>query len=374
MAIKTESSQGDATIPAGTFLAPGEHYLIADSGWNSLNQGVIASYEESMTLVNSDGGVALVSNGMVLDALGWGDPSGIDNGLYEGSPSALTEEGFSLRRKKASGLYIDTQNNSADFYPSRPNFKRSSGSEILVFAEVLSSAPAFEWVNVSDEDPLSPGIQVLPMPGKDRLIGIKAAIRNSALNVSVNFDSKSFVMNKTGDLNSTTSIYEANISMPFYFPSGNHTIGFYAYDLYGNRESRSQDIEILGLLSVELDTDKLYFSSAPGTSAEIKGDYNLGSTGRVTIRNTGNKHANFEISGTDLAYGGSYIGSGNISFTFGDEYSGPLSGKLSLVKHRVNVNLTPGQDSLQHLSFRLDLPGTSLPGNYTGSIFVSASG
>jgi len=115
--ISTENSGKEATIPNGTVLLANETYMIADLNWKVSKDNQSwpdADYEEPISLTNSDGGVAIVFNDTILDAVGWGDPSEIREGLFEGSPFIGLEEGFSIRRVN------DTDNNVDDFVLVKP--------------------------------------------------------------------------------------------------------------------------------------------------------------------------------------------------------------------------------------------------------------
>ncbi len=118
--IKSESSDADATIPSNTMLKPSETFLIADEGWDDNKDDSdwkSADYEEKITLGNTNSGIALIANGSVVDAVGWGDADEIDDGLYEGDPAAEVSAGMALRRTQ------DTDDNSADLEEAEPSFQ-----------------------------------------------------------------------------------------------------------------------------------------------------------------------------------------------------------------------------------------------------------
>ena len=117
--LATLSSSSDATLPKDAVIPAGSSYLIADKGWNVSRDNFdwrLADFEEAITLSNSDGGVALIANGKVVDAVGWGDIEGIEEGLFEGSPAVDVGNGKSLFRLK------DTGDNSVDFVESDADF------------------------------------------------------------------------------------------------------------------------------------------------------------------------------------------------------------------------------------------------------------
>ena len=152
--LSTESSSKDATIPQNTLLGPGESFLIADTGWDDAKDNpewCSASYEETLTLTNSDAGIALVdSDDDIVDAVGWGEADNIDDGLFESSPAALVEPGKSLFRVQ------NTNNNKEDFEEREPLFL--CNDDVLVEADVGSSFSA----RILEDDDGREGVQIKP--------------------------------------------------------------------------------------------------------------------------------------------------------------------------------------------------------------------
>lgn len=147
--IATEASNTDIIIPQGEFIEPEKTFLVADSGWSTKRDDAEwrdADLEDTMTLGNSDSGIALKdSNGSFIDAVGWGDSEEIEDDLWEGVPASMVSQGKSLLRVD------DTNDNSEDFIESEPNF--FEGVPVLVEADITVSAPVVE---VSDKLELSP--------------------------------------------------------------------------------------------------------------------------------------------------------------------------------------------------------------------------
>lgn len=142
--IRTESSDSDATIPANTVLMPSSTFLIADEGWNQSKDNSdwkLADHEEKLTIGNTDSGIALLANSSTVDAVGWGDPANIDDGLYEGDPAQEVDPGMALVRLK------DTDDNSADFHQVSPSFL--DGLFVPVTASVSFSGSPYLTVSKS---------------------------------------------------------------------------------------------------------------------------------------------------------------------------------------------------------------------------------
>ncbi len=375
-AISTESSAADAVIPEGKILHSKGYYLIADSGWGFIHPELPADYEESITLANSDAGIALVSNGTLIDAVGWGNPLNIREGLFEGIPAQMVDEGQALLRKSNGEAYVETNNNSFDFASSVPSFHSSnsaSNSEIIVVAIISDSPIFFSSINLTeDDDALTPGTQIMPIPKASRNVGIRAIISGNIQNASVSIGQEQHLMAFIGSINSTAGIYEANISIPFYMNAGNYSISLIAEGYNSQSSATSVNFSIMSMISIEIDTNKVFFSASSGSFSEVEGDLDFSSNGMVTLRNTGNTPVNFGLSGTDLSYGNRIIGIGNISYTFDNDYGSQLSGTLSHSIGAKEVELQPGPSSMQQLSLKLNVPVGTSSGNYTGKIFLSA--
>lgn len=137
--LATESSIADAKLPPGTIVGPGQTFLIADEGWDANKDNPewkSADYEEKITLGNKDSGVAIVHNGTVIDAVGWGNAEGIDDGLFEGTPAVPVATGKALLRMS------DSDDNAEDFVEAVADFQE--GIPVPVTANVVVSVPMIE--------------------------------------------------------------------------------------------------------------------------------------------------------------------------------------------------------------------------------------
>ncbi|MBI3052035.1 lamin tail domain-containing protein [Candidatus Woesearchaeota archaeon] len=372
--VATEASANDATIPAGTVIRPRSHFLIADQGWSALSE-VKADYEEALTLANSDAGIAIVSNGTIIDAVGWGNGSNIGSGLFEGAPAAGVAEGQSLGRKTNSSHYIDTGNNSFDFSAATPGFRNSSSagsSEILVFLSVTSTPPAIHSLNITEDDDLAAGIQLMPLPLQNSSVRVVAIVSpGSEENVSVQlrFGNSTLAMQLAETINSTTSAYAANISIPFHQQPGLYNISASV----NSQANATTAFEVMRLLSMEVDTGSISFSAPAGGTSEVIGDLSTSTGDRITVRNTGNTPLNLYLSATNLSSVQGQIPSERLRYSFDGNYTSSLSGNLTAGIQRVGLNLPAGIQSLGSMSVRLDIPQAAGAGNYTGRIFIGAS-
>ncbi|MBN2454033.1 lamin tail domain-containing protein [Candidatus Woesearchaeota archaeon] len=372
--ISTETSASDATIPDGTILQPQQYYLVADAGWSTLRDDAswpLADLEEALTLANTDAGVAVSNTTHFVDAVGWGNPLNIEAGLFEGTPHEGAEEGFALRRIE------DNDDNSADFIEAEPNFHNSesnpqtAGSEIRITAIVTGATPFVSSIGISpDDDETTEGVQISPVPKQNKTITITAHVSDPNGNGDIEyvraiFDSKNYEMELKEELTSNTAVYEAEINISCFKAAGNYSILVVAEDNDGFSAELSADFEYLSLLAIEIDSSNLEFAAMPGSSAAILGDDDM-ATDNATIWNIGNSIADIELWGTNLTYGSQVIDIKNLAYEIGAYEIGIVTSQASLK----DVDITA--DSKKPLTFRLAVPLSTVPGNYSGSVYIKA--
>jgi len=137
--IETERSAKDAAITG--MILPGERFIISDPGYNASN------YEETITLSDKDSGIALRdSENIIIDAVGWGNPDNINEGLYEMRPAENPKKGEALVR------ITDTNSNKEDFITAIPDF--SSGIDAIIEVNSISKNTNSQ---ISDEWTIIPG-------------------------------------------------------------------------------------------------------------------------------------------------------------------------------------------------------------------------
>ena len=383
--ISTETSVADATIPDGTILRSGSHYLIADAGWSTVKSAEWpeADHEEAVTLTNSNAGIALMNRTQAVDAVGWGTASDIGTGLYEGTPHPGTDQGEVLARKVENGNYKDTNDNSADFVSSAPSFKRagptqqSGGHQISVQLVVEGDLMNIVSASVNaDDDSFKEGIQINPVPKNLKEFEVEVVISHvrgadSIKKVKAALNGIEYVM--TAELlDSNSARYKANVRMNYYDSPDNYSISIEAEATDGNVSSAELNFEYASLIAMEVDAVRLNFSAEPGSQSEIAGDTNMSSVTKSTLRNIGNTVLDIELLGTSLTNAAGSVSAGNITYAFNNDYAGSLSGSLSEVKQKESVGL--GVSQMMSLSFRMSVPQSAEPGNYSGTITLIAVG
>ncbi len=374
--LKTKTSATDATIPSSAILQPNSYYLIADAGWSASKDNPSlpdANHEEAITLANADAGVALINNGTIIDAVGWGDSSIIPAGLFEGTPALEVAEGKSLKRKQVDNEYVDSDNNSADFMESVPGFKTNQSNSLILTIEAIitGAAPIIESIEIMDEDETTNGIQISPVPKQNKTINVKAKISDSN-GLDDLKETKLFMgiieyeLMKIDEIDSATAYFETNITMPYYYSAGNYLINITAADYSDFSASETRTIEYLGLVAVELDTSHIIFSADAGTITEIMGDNDMSTADKPTIRNIGNEAVDIELFGTNLSAEQETLPVTEIFYSFGNGFI-----NLTNTKQTQNLNIEPGTNANIPFSLKLNVPLGTKPGNYFGSINIA---
>lgn len=374
--LNTTSIQ--AIIPPNTILAAKSYFLIADEddGGNWPENWVLPDYsDEEISLVNSDSGVQLIdSYGNIVDVVGWG---AAPPGLFESTAHEEVSPGESLTRIKINNTYIDTNDNSADFYAALPNPSNSAQTnsesiEINLYASVTGSKPRIDFLNISPDESSDFGIQIYPSPGREKIVTIETIISDAEgyddiTSAVLIFELGNIDLVLINQINQSSALYKADLNMNFYHVPKNYSIELIVVDNLGLEARYNTNFEYLGVVAFEVDTDSIYFGGNAGSFSEVVGDVDMNTPNNPTIRNLGNLAIDFEIFGRDLISEFDTISVSNIEYSFLDnDYSS--GGVLSAQPTLENVNLQPGLNQLRELTTRLNIPiGTSI-GDYSGGL------
>jgi len=383
--LKTESSATDVTLPANTFIAARGYYLIADAGWNASKDNLSwpgADHEEAISLTNSNAGVALIDmNNNTIDAVGWGDQTQIDTGLYKGTPTVKVNSGFVINRINF------TNNNVLDFIAATPMFhnasyqlttnsSNSSGTKIELKVNISNSIPTIHWINITpDANPSKNLTQVLPFPGSSKNITFQVFIEDldgladinqtSALLKQPNNRSTNISLEKIANPSFTTALFEGVFELPFYSEPGTYGLLINVSDP-GTSVIENSSFEVLELSALELDSSSLVFPGAKlGSTATLLGDVLFGTT-FPTLKNIGNTKLDLGIYGTDLADGDKKIDVNNLKFSFDLNLTSVKTLSTSLQVD--SLNLAAGPNAFAPVSFQLYVPPKTKNGEYAGAI------
>jgi hypothetical protein len=224
-------------------------------------------------------------------------------------------------------------------------------------------------ITIPDEDLFSDGIQVFPVPKGNKSVVLSVVVADANGNgdiasVMARVKNKTYALQKVADVNATAAQYTAAISMSYTDGAGNYSVAVNATDNAGFSASATAAFWYQGLLAFEVDTASITFNALPGETAEIGGDDNL-STANATLWNTGNTPLNLQLRATNLSSGSAFISLENAQFNIGGGYEA-LPAAMTLK----SIGLQP--DGKQPLAFRISIPLSTRPGNYTGSIYLDA--
>lgn len=350
--LVTEASSSDATLPPGSFLSPKGGFLVADAGWEAAKDASwpSADHEESITMYNSDSGIALKdASGMFVDAVGWGSPGGIPSELYEGTPHPGVSEGMSLSR------VADAGDNSVDFVESEPSFIVFEGEEIPLVLDVNSSG-AFVMIGMNvDTAPF--------VPGAGTMVTINVTLSSPGTVVALFLDS-------VIDLEEVdTNSYQTTTTIPYYQAPGNYSVSITASN--GSETlTTNASVEVLPVTAVGLDIGELsYGKLVPGKTLVVDGDKDP-VTDKPTLRNLGNTPIDILLSAKTPASGSKTLSLSNVKFSLDGNFNSALSGTLKTTAQTRKVSLAP--NATLPLSLQISVPSTATPGSYLGALVIGA--
>ena len=317
--LATEASATDAAIPEGTVLSAGSTFLIADSGWSSAKDNPewkSANLEETITMANSDSGAALKdSSGAIIDALGWGNPANIKQGLYEGTPASSVSAGKALARTK------DTGSNAADFAEAEPMFFSGEIVEIVVNVTNSTLNPANLPLSaaLNEDDSAEPGVQLKPVAGGTRTLHLEAYYNGTW--VKAEWFGNSASLSKNG------SKWSGELPFEYW-----HSPGTQQILLSADNGNATIPVTIMELSSARIETKTVSLKASPGRTAD----------GEIRVVNEGNVAVDVSWTGNDLVFGTASIAASNLV----------IAGKQILPRETGAI------------SVKLNVPNSAVPGEY----------
>lgn len=319
--IATESSERDAVLPANSSIPAKGFFLIADDGWDEKKDNPdwrSADFTTPITMNNDDSGIALRnSSGALLDALGWGSASGINEGLFSGSPAVDVSAGNALVRIDSS------DDNSDDFIESSPSFL---GDNVIPLEVNVSDSVSNPSAYVLE------GSVIKPSAGVNKSIHVRSKSGGVAI-----FLNSSKVMNQIDN-----STYEAVFAIPYYLSAGNYSVLF-----SDNSELR---FEYAALKSFDVISEKISFNVVPGSSSI--------SSNKAVIRNTGNIDLSMSLGL-----------SSNISLLAPANFKYSLDNK-EFVDFSELFELQSGSE--QSIWFKINIPEDAELGTYSSLISINS--
>ncbi len=362
--LRTESKDIDATIP-NAVIKPNSYFLISDSGWETHKNldWPSSDYEESISLSNTNAGVALIDlNNQTVDAVGWGDSANIKPGLFEGNPAVVVSDGQSLIRTKINGSFIDTNNNSNDFYAGSPelhnsNYSTSSSNKLEVEFNVVE--PDLKILNMTLTDDLNETNEsITPSPGGNRMLSIKVET-NLNSSVTLFFNNQSYAAHILSS-NNSSYLFSADIPVPYYLSPGIHSIHVEAEK--GNKTDEDNiTFNYESLISLFVDSTNINLGDVKAGSEEILfGDKDVNSSSNPTVKNIGNVKLNINVKKGDSTN----FNFSNVYFSFGNSMP-----NISISNsHTFNIGLSPSES--ESFNIKLDVPSTNTLGSCSFSVVL----
>ena len=333
--IATETSQKDAVIPANSIIKANGYFLLADEGWNTTNSSWRnADYEEKITMNNDNSGIALKdANETVIDAVGWGNASGISNNLYEGTPAKDVSEGKVFLRIK------DTCNNIDDFIEADPDFSDHNSLRINVNVTENDSTSPVSSVKIElDDDSGKEGTQIKPVSGGKKQVKIIVVAPNGA---AATFLNQTIELDKVDE-----NTYEGILELDSSLAPGNYTV-----DINGGQEQI--EFEYLALMDFRVQANKISFKAVPGKEAITEKS--------AVIKNTGNVELSLVFGSSDLKSGNYSISSDNLKIS---------TDKNNFYELSEGIIVKPGEEA--NLYFSLFVPKGTKTGSYSSIVTLKA--
>lgn len=374
--VKSSSSEKDATLPPNSIIPAYSYFLITDINFNQYKDNQSWSspdYQESLSLTNTNAGIALLYNNIVIDALGWGNVSNPE--LYEAIPAQHVNEGFALIRYNLE----DTNNNLVDFDSSIPEFHNSSFStqsvqeqhnsgKIDILLNLNNSSPYILSYQFSEDVLENEGYQILPEPSKNKSISllVTACDQDTSNDLSEStsfFDSQKLTSVKS-IINSTCSLFNFTLKLPYFLAPALYEMQINVKDNSNSTIQSTASFELLPLLSLELDASNLDFNENSNT---IFGDLLLSTPNLPTIKNTGNTALNLGFSAENFISGNNTLPSTILKYSLGnvEDFANTMSNILTVQ----TANLLPS--SAIELNFKINIPETAVKGEYKTHAIVA---
>ncbi len=259
--IDTDQFHPDATLPNGSRVEAHDFFVIADKNWSNQKDSKAwpdADYEETITLKNGVGGVALKNaQGDIVDSLGWADMTG----FVQESPALAVKEGQSLMRRNTTG------NNSMDFIPVSPVF--AGAHNAIVLLEIMLPAVNILDAFLLSDDDARPGTQLLPDSGITKEVVVRAIAQQA--NPVLNFLNKSTAMSFVGN-----NTWEGKLQLSYTTTPGNYTAIIRAGGL-----TQNIPFEVLANKAWQVEPRKTVRAAVQGQT--ITQEFNVRNLGNVVV-------------------------------------------------------------------------------------------
>ena len=159
--IRASTSTGTpsdrVTIPAGTMLGPGCHYLVANNTANTGYSGATPPDQTYTTGIADNGGVAITrSNDSVIDAVGMIAASAYQEGTTLTPLAGSANQSYERKPGGTSGNGTDANNNAADFFLNAASSNPQNSSTGCLD----SSTADLSIAKIDSPDPVTVGSEI----------------------------------------------------------------------------------------------------------------------------------------------------------------------------------------------------------------------
>ncbi len=323
-------------------------YGNGDGVWN-LTDGNFRAFDGDFSLTDTD--KVNLSDGVYLEVLEY-------NLSFGGNSNGYSIEKIDVNKENT----FDNWKESSIFGGS-PGFGNviKEGTKILeVNVEVTGLKPLLNLVNITD-DSSDNGVQIRPKVSDNKSISVNLLV-NSSLglgNISKvmgELNGNLIELTKSYEVDSVSGVFNGNLNMEYFKIPGNYTVNLSVLDKFNESNSILVDFEYLSLLAISIDKNSVSFGKVePGKS----------SVQNAKILNQGNLDIDLEVYGSNLESGTNKINASNLEYGNGDFWK-----NLDYRPRWFEFNLSAGINSNKDLGFKLNVPVSTKPNIYAGSINI----
>ena len=268
---------------------------------------------------------------------------------YPSLISRAVEEVYNMSKVEAIFMFNNTWKNVSELNPGYGYWIKA----LEDFTLVINNAPVIDLITILPDDSVDAGVQVMPNAGNVTEVRINVEVSDidgvDDIALVEALTPKGLInLNKVGNIDSDTGNYSSVFYMNYSDIAGNYTIYVNASDSFAEVSSEAV-FEYLEMVALELDTNAINFGNLGVLGiGNVTGDENMG-TSAPTIKNTDK-----EILVENVKY----------RFDDNDYYN------LSEVPFGFDLNLAI--NDINKIDFLLYIPESTLPGNYGGTLTITA--
>lgn len=331
-------------------IRAGEHLVIGEAD-------VLPTPDRTATLDLQNGPDAcrIVLENATLDTVGWGELEFPE--YFEGQPHEDASDGLALVRDSQDGAYIDTGNNSHDFNAQEALPSPGGTSNVDITLDVKGESIRILSCSVLDENQAMEGVQVYPLPGRDREIPFQCRVTVdggcSALTTEPAMD------NTSGSGNSCN--LTGSLDIGYTQHPGNQALNV---TFFTNSSSNQTSIsyEVMPVNALHLDLKDISYQMKRGETLILAGDYDMYSQESPSIQNIGNTVIDLAAIVTDFTASTGQYSPSIMEYLLTDQERNIHSGNFLPDLNEIDIGLAPG--SIANLTLSINMPQEATAGEY----------